>query len=111
MDKTLSSPVPLTEPADLREARAHTYTGQASWAIGPQVCGDCKFFRRRLERGSCIKARKMLMAQRVPRFPRIAWACRYFIWKLRRTPSAEPRTKGRPPGSADCKSDRPADDR
>ena len=91
--RNMKSPIPLTETIEERSRRGMTYPGQASWGIGPNICGDCKFFRRRVDKGSCKKAKQLMHRQRVPRFPRLAASCRYFDPKPQRITQVSPDEK------------------
>jgi hypothetical protein len=70
------------ESPEIEQVRRATYRGQAAWAIGPQTCGDCKFWddlglsQRRRER-RCRKYFQMMDAKGPP-VPGTAPACRYF---------------------------------
>ena len=82
--RSLKSAPPLTELPDERRQRAETWSGMAAWAVGPDICGHCHHFARRGQRGSCRKAKRLLDVTRLPRFPRAALACAYFLLSPRK---------------------------
>jgi hypothetical protein len=66
---------------DQRETARYdrTHKGQASWAIGPQACGDCALFADKKRGGGlCGKYRQLMRGVDGPRLPSTALCCRFF---------------------------------
>jgi len=88
--KNLGSRVPLTEPAEVREARRLTLPGQADWGVGPETCRECLYWQggNRMSDGTLKKARCQKAQQLTPGLPAIPhWAprCKKYF-----TPNLDP---------------------